>query len=65
MENLSVSALIAACSALRLRYDFFIEESEAACFSEYSETMLALAKDYESYINEFEEYSKKIIFSKL
>lgn len=63
MENLSVSALIAACSALRFRYDFFIEESKDARSVEYSETMLALAKDYEGYINEFDEYSKKIIFS--
>lgn len=60
MENLSVSALIAACSALRCRYDFYIQEAKEGVLSDYRDTMLALAKDYEDYINEFEEYAKKL-----
>lgn len=60
MEKLSISSLIAACSALRCRYDFFVHESEEASTTEYADLMLTLAKDYEGYVNEFEEYCKKL-----
>lgn len=60
MENLSVSALIGALSALRCRYEFFIQESKEGMLPDYRETMLSLAKDYETYINEFEEYAGKL-----
>lgn len=60
MEKLSVCALIGALSALRCRYEFYLQESTEASLPDYSEEMLSLAEDYNAYIKEFESYARKI-----
>lgn len=59
MEKLSVCALIGALSALRCRYEFYLQESIEGKLPDYKEEMLLLAKDYEAYIKEFESYARK------
>lgn len=56
MENLSISALAAAISALQNRREFYISQFDDALTSEYGDMMYELAKEYEDYINEFNKF---------